>query len=354
MSTDPAHDPTRPLAVLWLSDGKPGHYSLAEAIVAAIGRTRPIDLRRQEVTRPRWLPPRVLSALTNTDLGGRARMRLARLLGLDLATTRAPDVVVSAGGDTLLANVLAARHFGCANVFYGSLRRYREADFALVLTSYAEHAGADRPRTAMTLKPSARDPDLAPVPPMPASGRPTIAILAGGDSGTVRFGAGDWERLMALVADLAGVADVRVANSRRTPETISDRLLALVAGGAGDAAGRITVLDVRTAGPGTLGPMLAGCHAILATVDSSSMISEGVWLRRPVVTLAPEFAMLPPLEQGYRAWMAAQGWTASLALADASPATIMAAAATLKPLASNPLDDLAALLQERLPLADES
>lgn len=332
-----------PLEILWLSDGKPGHYSLSEAIIAALSRKRSTSTTRVEVTRPLWLPPRLLSTITNIRPA-----LVPRLLGLDFARIPTPAVIVSAGGDTLAANVAAARHFAVPNVFYGSLRRYRPEDFALVLTSYAEHdesAPGGRPNTVMTLKPSPRDPDQLPMPPRDEGTPLSIGVLIGGDSGTIHYDTADWDRLIALVSE-ASAAPLRltVANSRRTPVHMSDRLACLATRGA------IAFIDVRTAGPGTLGPLFAGSHAVVATVDSSSMISEAVWARRPVVVLTPAQWSLPALEQKYRQDMERQGWTASLPLADATPAKIATTIRTLSPLTTNPLDDLSNLIERRLKL----
>jgi hypothetical protein len=337
---DRAAADTRPLDVLIVTDGKPGHATLAEAIVAALDRLRPVDVRRVRVRRPRWLPPGLLSAIT-AAARPRHEPLVARLVGLDLGAVKPPHVVVSAGGDTLAANVVLARRFGCANVFYGSLRRYRPDDFTLVLTSYAAHA--TRPNVVMTAKPSPTDPSTVPVPPRAADARRTVVVLVGGDSGTVRYTGADWDRLLALLADLAAAGHaLTVANARRTPPQVGDRLARLA------AAGVLGFLDVRTAGPGTLAPVLARADAVLVTVDSSSMVSEAVWARRPVVVLAPVRATLPASERAYRAWLAAHGWTATVPLAEATPAAVTAALDRVAPTTSNPQVDLAALLSRHL------
>src|SRR5512145_1725978 len=49
-----------PLKALLLSDGKPGHYHLAEGVLAAVARLRPLDTRRLTVRRSFWLPTRSL------------------------------------------------------------------------------------------------------------------------------------------------------------------------------------------------------------------------------------------------------------------------------------------------------
>ncbi len=333
------------LPVLLITDGKPGHASLSDGIVAALARSHEVKLTTVRVDRPSWLPPRALSGLTN------ARVSVTpRLLGLDLDALAAnpscpPRLVVSAGGDTLAANVFAARRFNCTNVFYGSLRAYRASDFTLVLTSYAE--AARQPNIVMTLKPSALDPDTIARPPRHSLPSPVVppslGLLVGGDSGTIRWRDADWANLLALAE--RGDPDtfcLVAANSRRTPDAISDRLAELA------NTGIIGFIDVRTAGPGTLLPLFAGSDAILATIDSSSMISQAVWARRKVAVLTPAGWDLPDLERSYRRHLADNRWTVDVALAGATPASILAALDRVQPMHTNPLDDLAALLANRL------
>ena len=328
------------LVTVLLSDGKPGHYHLAEGICAAIARRRPLAITRVEVRRPWWVPGRVLSAMTNLE-GGAGQV--PRLLGYGELPVEVCGLVVSAGGDTLAANVALARRYGCPNIFYGSLRRYQPADFALVLTSYAANAG--RENHAMTLKPSAFDPDALPVRTLRASGEVTLGLLIGGDSGTVRYSAADWERLLGLLAGGAGAPNWIVSNSRRTPDAVSDGL----AGLAAREPGRVSFIDVRAEGAAALSTLFASSDAVAVSVDSSSMVSEAVWARRPVVALVPEQGGLPELEQGYRDYLAAQGWVARIDLKGATAEAVVAAARGVRPIEANPLDQLGELIGARLP-----
>jgi len=334
--------PTRTLTTLLISDGKPGHYHLSDGVCAALARRRALDITRLDVARPRWLPARALSALTN--VGEYGRRAVPRALGFAAMPIPACDLIVSAGGDTLAANVALAKVYGCPNVFYGSLRRYRPADFSLVLTSYAERAHL--PRHAMTLKPSAFDPDTVAARARPVGALPVTGLLVGGDSGTVRYNAEDWTRLVAFLADGArDGATWIVSNSRRTPDWVSDALSAVAA----QTQGVVAFIDVRATGAGTLGALFAASDRIAVTVDSSSMISEAIWARKPVVALLPQQHGLPASEQGYRDYLASQGWIASLALEQASAIAFEAACARVVPIVGNPLDTLATLLMERLP-----
>ncbi|MEQ1697110.1 MAG: ELM1/GtrOC1 family putative glycosyltransferase [Hyphomicrobiaceae bacterium] len=328
------------LQTLLISDGKPGHYHLTEGICAALARRRKLDIARIDVSRPRWLPARALSALTNT--GSLGRRAVPKALGFDARPVGACDLIVSAGGDTLAANVALARAYGCPNIFYGSLRRYRAEDFTLVLTSY--EANAHRLHHAMTLKPSAFDPDTMPVR-APGDPRPVTGLLIGGDSGTVRFAHEDWQQLLGLLTGSMAQTRWVVSNSRRTPDGLSGDILRL----AEASGGAIRFVDVRREGAGTLAALFMASDQIAVTVDSSSMISEAIWARKPVVALLPRTALLPVLEQGYRDYLANHGWIAELPLEEASGERLNAACKAVRPLAVNPLDGLADLLTARLP-----
>ena len=95
--------------------------------------------------------------------------------------------------------------------------------------------------------------------------------------------------------------------------------------------------------------MLGTVNAVAVTVDSSSMISEAIWARRPVAVLTPQRHALPDLEQHYRDYLAAQGWTVAIPLAGASPRLLREKLATVIPLTGNPLESLAGLIEQRLP-----
>ncbi len=335
---------TENLSILLISDGRPGHFNLAEGIVAAFERLRPVDVRRLEVRRPVWMPGRVLSTLVNRSMA--PERILASVFGVDRLSVGKPDLVISAGGNTLAANIAAARMTGAANIFYGSLRRHRAEDFSLVMTSYA--AQADVPNRLMTLKPSKLDPDALGLSRSDSHETPrTLGLIIGGDSGTVRYGQADWAKLLDFVqAQHAIGTRWIVANAPRTPEAFSNQLAMLSEVNDTPIA---DFIDVRTAGPGTLGVLLAASDAVVCTADSSTMLSETVWMRRPVVAICPELFSLPYNESIYRAWLAEMGWSRQMPIRSLTPNSLADALAEIVPLDVNPLDALATQLQERLP-----
>jgi mitochondrial fission protein ELM1 len=338
-----------PLKALLISDGLPGHYHLAEGILAAIARRRPVETVRLDVRRHPWMPGRFLAALVNRGLSGGQVLRLG--YGLKAGDLPAADLIVSAGGDTLAANAAAARLLDVPNIFYGSLRRFRPEDFALILTSHARNAA--RPRHVVTLKPSPVDPNTfarrAAAQSEPGAAAPAIAgLLVGGNTATIRYRARDWSLLIDFMRTLHAARGTRwiVSNSRRTPPEATDRLGRLAAEAGSPVA---SFIDVRSAGPDTLSELFARADAVMATIDSSSMVSEAVWARRPVVAIAPAASRLPDAEQEYRDYLAARGWARSIAIADLTVERVLAALVEIKPLEANPLDLLADTLCQILP-----
>jgi uncharacterized protein len=338
-----------PLKALLIADGRPGHVALSEGILAAITRRRAVDVTRLEVRRPRIVPARLLSALTNGGISPASILQ--RVYGINGGSLPEAHVVISAGGDTLAANVAAARMLGVPNLFYGSLRRFKADDFALILNSYARYQ--DHPKYLVTLKPNKLDADEIAgmadgIPSAIAQPPKTAGLLLGGDTPTMAFGLANWRRIADFVSATHAQHDTRwmVSNSRRTPDAASE----LFANLANSAASPITrFIDVRHVESGTLRELFSFAHAVAVTADSSSMLSEAIWVRRRVVVLTPEGSALPPDEQDYRNFLSASGWTGSVTLNGLTPHTWLAALARVAPLTANPLDLLAAELERRVP-----
>ena len=334
---------TTPLSVLLLSDGRPGHFNLAEGILAAAGRMRPLAVHRIMARRGRW-PGAVLATWSNS---GKAAGPLLKIVyGLQPPDLPEAQLVVSAGAETLAANIACARLLGAANIFYGSLRRFRPESFDLVLTSYAGQC--HRPRHAFALKPSpaanaARASRRAP----PAKPPHRLALLIGGPSGESSWQDADWDRLQALVAGAASLGvSWRITNSRRTPAAVSDRFTAL----ARSLPGSIDCFaDVRRPDAPALAELIAESDAAIVTDNSSSMVSDAVAAGLAVVGLAPEQHRPTANEQSYRDHLAAQNWYRSRPLAALTPASLLDELQQLTPLADDPGDVLAQLLAARLP-----
>ncbi|MEZ5907492.1 MAG: ELM1/GtrOC1 family putative glycosyltransferase [Hyphomicrobiaceae bacterium] len=334
------------LSILILSDGRPGHYHLADGVVAALQRMTPVMCARIELTRRRLAPNALLAALL-----GRSAYASALRLGYGLTAAELPParLIVSAGGDTLAANVAVARHLGAENIFCGTLRRLPPSQFSLVVSSYARHAGL--PRHIVALKPNGMDPDtLARARAVPDASRPPrlAGLLVGGNSGLFRYEPDEWAALAAFLETAHTAQGIRwiVSTSRRTPPAVADALARLASRTDGPIA---ELIDFRVSGPGTLPSLLASVEAVLCTEDSSTMISEAVCARLPVVGVSPRDHSFKPEEAEYRRFMQDSAWCRFLPLASLTPDRFCEALRHIVPMRENHLDRLAGMIAERLP-----
>jgi mitochondrial fission protein ELM1 len=340
-----------PLRVIFLADNRPGHYHLSQGVIAALERIRPVEVTRIEVTRKWIVPTRWLRARINAKTFFPPRM-LRMSYRIDAYALPKADLVVSAGGETQMPNICVSRFLGgVPTIFCGSILRGLEADnFSLIISSYDRDATS--PRHIVTLKPSAIDPDKLGRPKIiPRYGpdlHPKVAgLLIGGNAGRLRYRRKDWVRLVAFVAELSKSWGTRwlVSTSRRTPDFVADRIAEL----AQDENVIARFVDFRTAGPGSLPEILAKADVIVCTEDSSSMISEAISARLPVVGVAPKAHRFTDEERLYRDFLIRNNWCRVLPIAELTPGNFARALSEISPLQENPLDALAAKLKERLP-----
>ena len=339
-----------PLKVIFLADTRPGHYHLAQGVIAALARLRPVDVTRIEVKRKWIVPTRWLRARIASKGFFPPRM-LRMAYRIDAYALPRADLVVSAGGETLMPNICVTRFLGVPSIYCGSLLRgLGPENFSLVISSYDRDAGSDR--HMVVLKPSSIDPDRlgrpASVPRYCAELHPRLAgLLIGGNAGPFRYRRKEWELLLGFAAEISKAWGTRwlVSTSRRTPSSVADRIAEL----AKDDQFIARFIDYRTAGPGTLPEIFAHAEIIVCTEDSSTMISEAVSARLPVVGVAPAAHRFTDEEQDYRGFLLANSWCRVLPIAALTQDAFASALSEIEPIRENPLDALAAKLKERLP-----
>ncbi len=336
------------LKVLLLADDKPGHYHLAQGVIAALEKLVTVNTTCLEVKQKWWAPGRMLSPLVNNKVSCKAILKFG--YGINTQDLPGADLVISAGGNTLAANIAAARACDADNIFIGSLRRFDPRDFSVVITSYERYG--DRPRHLVCLKPSTLDPDaLGRTEESPRYGTgtpPAIAgLLLGGNTTDYKYQPEDWQQLIALIDNTHQSWGTKwlISNSRRTPGDASD----LFAQKSAEADNWIEFIDYRSAGPGTLEQIYASANVILCTNDSSSMISEAIAARLPVIGITPKVHNFTAQEQEYRHYLEQNNWTKTLAIASLSPEIIEQTLTQIHPMQQNHLDLLAEKLKQRLP-----
>ncbi len=349
---EPKSNMTRtPLRVIFLADTRPGHYHLARGVIAALERIRPVEVSRIEVKRKWIVPTRWLRARINAKSFFPPRM-LRMSYRIDAYALPPADLVVSAGGETQMPNVCVSRFLGgIPSIFCGSLLRgLAPENFSLIISSYDRDATS--PRHIVTLKPSAIDPDKLGRPEIVPRYGPDLypklaGLLIGGNAGPFRYKHAEYERLLRFITQVSREWGTRwlVSTSRRTADGVAD----MIAKAAQDKSVIARFIDYRTAGPGTLPEVFGKAEVIVCTEDSSTMISEAVSARLPVIGVAPKAHRFTDEEQDYRDFLIRNDWCRVLPIAELSPAKFAEALAEIAPLQENPLDSLAAKLRERLP-----
>ena len=289
--------PAASARILLISDGNPGHYNQAVAVAELL---EPVLNARTEWLEVRQRIPGVLRPLIAALLDRLPRLDLATalkgLFGVGRLPQTRPLLVVSSGGKTAFFNVLAARHFGCANLFLGDGPPLAARNFSLVVTT---EAGTGCPNClqwdylATRITPAKAAAEGAAYRAAHALAEsPLWAMLIGGDSRSHRYTDADWQTLAAAMNRLAEHHGIRwlIASSRRTGAPAERTLRqALAPQAVADAAwwGEAQ----RSVIPAFLG----ASSLVVCTQDSLSMITEAVASGRPAYVVSPASVRLDPV-----------------------------------------------------------
>jgi mitochondrial fission protein ELM1 len=267
-------------------------------------------------------------------------LRLAH--GVNPAVLPRPDLIVSAGGATVGANVALARTLGARNVFCGSMRGLGHARFSLVLTPYESAARAAN--VAVVPKPSPFDPDNIP-PPKPVRAASDLfdaraSLLVGGPTAQVPFDTRDWAALANLIRGAVARWHLRltVVTSPRTPAAA----YAAIESALGDLDPAVSLIDYRREGAGSIEKAF-DTDLILVTADSMSMMTEAALSRRPALALAPRVVRHHRDDEAVQALEIA-GRIRLITLSDTTVEAVAAAIPELQPMTENHLDRLAAII----------
>lgn len=221
------------------------------------------------------------------------------------------DVVLSTGGDTLYLNVVEGYCRGRPNVFCGSLRSVDARRIAIVVHTRV----SDLPNwLAMEVLPSAVDPEATKADAtrfaetrLQGNRDGLWSLLIGGNGSGYRFNAHDVTDLLANCASLAAQHGRRllVTTSRRTG-SLAEKHMAQWLDRHPEAPVAYMVLYSQR--PEKVASAFMGlAEVVFCTEDSTSMISESVLNRRPVITLAGENAEPVPDHAAFLEQLAVNG-----------------------------------------------
>ena len=300
----------RSLKVWLLSDGLPGHVNQARGLMNYLGDEYILEvIEVSAVLRWKAIRPvlRCLVHLVTTgslpardQVGFRDRC-LIRLLSAAYAPLtlpkEAPDLIVSAGGNTAFLNIALARSFRSHNLFMGSLRSLASEQFTAVLTLDPVSGANDAPpnnNIIMPILPSAtrrsENSDAAQLLRADHSATKLWSILIGGDGVGYRYREEDWLAL-ALALNLLGERlQVRwlLSTSRRTGK-VAEAILkrTLLPEYLADANWYLESPDNPT------GAYQHAAEYVFCTADSMSMLHETIDQVARVIALTPLEARPP-------------------------------------------------------------
>jgi hypothetical protein len=171
------------------------------------------SLRRQRLSR------HLLAATGSTKIAG-VVIASQRTPG-----DRAPNLIISTGGDTIASNAILAQQFKCKNVFVGSLRGVSSGLFSAVL--HVNPALADQFQHWIGLKPAPIDPDR----PFSSDGLPNryAALLLGGPTKAEPFEGESLPIALRAMAAFAQTTDClgsrlnHIQNAMRAASATADR-----------------------------------------------------------------------------------------------------------------------------------
>ena len=271
MTTDPTALPDITAARTWvITDGKAGDENQCLGVAETLGLAA--EIKRVEARPPfDWLAP--WGPIDPRDAPGRSSGALAGPL---------PDLVI-ASGRRAAPYLRAIRRASRGRTFTAFLKDPRtgtgSADFIWV-PDYDDLRGENVLTTATPphrvsperLSAARADPD----PRLAALPQPRVAVLVGGDSRHLRFGASDIARLLAHLTALSEAgASLMLTVSRRTPAPLREALRSL--------ADRRPAFFWDGGSDNPYVAMLSLAEAVVVTSDSANMVGEAVSTGAPVL-----------------------------------------------------------------------
>lgn len=281
------------LKVLVVSDGLPGHLNQSRGLVCWLGTRFAVETQELEVRlRMRAMARRLLPPLVEV---APALATLRSFYQVPALTGAAPDVIVSAGGNTSFANALLARHFCVPNVFIGSPRRIAPGAFAANLT--LEPTG-DAGNVVTPVAPSPVSPEAIAQSATEFRAQHDLAdgkfwLMACGGSGAGKsYTADDWTTLAHWMNDAAESHGIRwlLSTSRRTGASGEEALAASL------KADHVAYAVWWSRHPERiLGTLMGAAERLFVTVDSMSMVSECIGAQKPVAVVDVGHGVPEPL-----------------------------------------------------------
>ena len=266
------------METVWIiSDGLPGHYN------QSIGLSNAIQSRfKYEVI--------VIDAHLKYK-GLRSLMRLIANFFPDLMgnnsfsffyqhgelPSKKPKFIISAGGNTLFANISLSKSYGINNIYSGTLKHYKsdliDKIFTVVpLEGVSNNVVLDLPPANIFQEKKTKD-------------QPYYTLLIGGDGAGYLYTDSDWKQLALAILEIAYRDNIswKITTSRRTGKRVEEHLRSLL-----DENVINEVVWFSSNPQKVVKRFLEEGRVIFCTEDSLTMVSEAIYAHKPVVTIQPQ------------------------------------------------------------------
>ena len=285
-----------PFRIWVLRDGVPGHVNQAQGLVRRIATLRDIDCTEHFIP----LRMRVLRPTLRWGWNRRKPWAAAltqRAYGRLPVVERAPDLIVSAGGNTSFANAMLSQRLGCDNFYMGSLRGLDASLFSGVfsLQPLLDNRGERLANNVVMpiLPPNsdvAESRSEAQQLRQQYPNKILCAVLLGGNGSGYRFSSEDWQGLGAALNTLSERHNVLwlLTTSRRTGVK-AEQLLQ----GALDADTLAEPIWYGQHARNRNAVFLQAADCVLCGEDSMSMLHEALAVHDQIAALAPRHVKAP-------------------------------------------------------------
>lgn len=282
--------------VLKISDGKAGHISISDGIIEAIGKYNDIEIKELHLKLRVKLFLQIIKFILKYDLLY-AKFVTSNWFMHFLYDNYSDidseiDFVVSAGGDTMFANIWLSKKLNAKNIFFSFSKKINPKYFTLVLSTLDElntpnsiklnilPAGANSNNLNIKIEEFCRQNNLN-------LKSKYFTLLIGGNGSGYKYKHNDYVNLvnnfMKIVKE--NNAKALITTSRRTGVN-NEKLLKELFDKHGEDVAYSVYYDANP--ERIISIYLALTTAIFVTEDSGSMIAESISCKKPVFTLFPE------------------------------------------------------------------
>lgn len=285
--------------ILALTDGKAGHETQTQGIVQLLNQQQDYQVEWVQLNLPKKWLYRVLKLLIKFSINTEWLRYFLDSQTLSALEQKQVAYIVSAGGNTLLANLLLKQHLlkdqPVKNLVASSLRGIRADLFDVVFTIHEQQAVlphyfyypiAPNKMSALPLTREQAREHLG-----IQNAEQTIAILIGADTKTVKIGeAAQWAAVLQQIRKQYPTTRLLLTTSRRTPITFEKELQRLA-----EQDGIFQPYDQLTwvahGQSCDIKDYIKAANWALASQDSTSMIAEVIMSGCPLVIFYNENGM---------------------------------------------------------------